>query len=369
MTVYLDHAATSPIRDEVLAAYTQSLRLVGNPSSIHSAGQAARAMVESARERLAKVAGADRNEVIFTSGGTEANNLAVKGLFAATEKNLIVTSASEHHAVLDAVEALESAGAEVHWLQLSNEGLIDFEELEALLNERGEEVALIALMWANNETGTVTDITRVVDLAKPHGIPVHTDAVAAFGHMQTNFGEVGLATMAVTAHKLGGPVGVGALFVSRATNLKPLFHGGEQERGMRAGTLDAAGADAFAKAAELGQPDYTHLRDLALELFSPLGDLTRGQAPGLPNIVSFTFEGCSGESMLFLLDQQDIAVSNGSACTAGVARASHVLLAMGRTHEQASSALRLSFGPDTTAQDLYTLAEVLPKVVATARKI
>ncbi len=369
MTVYLDHAATSPIRDEVLAAYTEAMKIVGNPSSIHSAGQAARAIVESARERIAKIAGADRNEVVFTSGGTEANNLAVKGLFAATSKNLIVTAASEHHAVLDAVEALEAAGAEVHWLKLSPEGLIDVAELETLLEHRGAEVALIALMWANNETGTVNDIARVVGLAKPHGIPVHTDAVAAFGHMPTDFAEVGVSTMAITAHKLGGPVGVGALLVSRSTTLKPLFHGGEQERGMRAGTLDAAGADAFAKAAELGQPDYARLQDLAIELFSPLGELTRGNAPGLPNIISFTFEGCSGESMLFLLDQEDIAVSNGSACTAGVARASHVLLAMGRTQEEASSALRLSFGPSTTEQDLHRLAEVLPKVVATARKI
>ena len=369
MTVYLDHAATSPLRPEVLAAYTQALQLVGNPSSIHSSGQGARAMLEDARERIAKVVGCDRNEVIFTSGGTEANNLAVKGLFAKREGNLIVTSAAEHHAVLDVVEHLEAQGAEVHWLSVNSEGQIDLDELKTVLETRGSEVALIALMWVNNETGVITPVSEVTALAAKHGVPVHSDAVAAFGHMPTKFAASGLSTMAITAHKLGGPVGTGALIVSRATNLEPLFHGGGQERAIRAGTMDAAGALAFAVAAEAPQPDYLSLEALAVELISPLGKLTRGSSAGVPNILSFTFEGCSGESMLFLLDQSDIAVSNGSACTAGVARASHVLLAMGRTQAEASSALRISFGPETTAADIRALAEALPNVVATARKI
>jgi cysteine desulfurase len=369
VTVYLDHAATSPLRPEVLDAYTRALQLVGNPSAIHSAGQAARAMLEGARERIAKVVGCDRNEVIFTSGGTESNNLAIKGLFARSSGNLIITSAAEHHAVLDAVEHLESQGAEVHWLSVSRDGEIDLDELSMVLEERASEVALIALMWVNNETGVITPIREVAALASKHGVPVHSDSVAAFGHTPVNFAESGLATMAITAHKLGGPVGTGALIVSRATKLEPLFHGGGQERALRAGTMDAAGAVAFAVAAETAQPDYNELAALAVELISPIGQLTRMGSAGVPNILSFTFEGCSGESMLFLLDQADIAVSNGSACTAGVARASHVLLAMGFTQAEAGSALRISFGPQTTEADIKALAEALPNVVATARKI
>ena len=369
MKAYLDHAATSPLRPEVLAAYTQALQLVGNPSAIHSAGQAARSMLEGARERLAAVVGCDRNEVIFTSGGTESNNLAIKGLFAKRDGNLIITSAAEHHAVLDAVEHLEHEGAEVHWLSMTAEGVIDLDELSKVLEERHQDVALIALMWVNNETGVITPIAEVTALAAKYGVPVHSDAVAAFGHTETDFAASGLATMAITAHKLGGPVGTGALIVSRATKLVPLFHGGGQERSLRAGTMDTAGAVAFAVAAETPQPDFAELEALAVKLISPLGKLTRGNSPGVPNILSFTFEGCSGESMLFLLDQEDIAVSNGSACTAGVARASHVLLAMGMSQAEASSALRISFGPQTTVEDIHALAEALPKVVATARKI
>jgi cysteine desulfurase len=369
VTIYLDHAATSPLRPEVLAAYTEALQMVGNPSSIHSAGQSARAVLEDARERLAAVVGCDRNEVIFTSGGTEANNLAIKGLYAHRGRKLIITAATEHHAVLDAVEYLETQGAEIHWLSVSADGVIDMDELARVLEERHQDVSLIALMWVNNETGAITPIEAVTALAEKYGVPVHSDGVASFQHMPTNFSEAGLSTMAITAHKLGGPVGFGALIVSRATELTPLFHGGGQERALRAGTMDAAGAVAFAVASETPQPDYSSLEALAVELISPMGKLTRGATPGVPNILSFTFEGCSGESMLFLLDEHDIAVSNGSACTAGVARASHVLLAMGHSQESASSALRISFGPETTRADIEALAEALPNVVATARKI
>ena len=369
MTIYLDHAATSPLREEVLDAYTKALRLVGNPNAIHSAGQASRAMLEDARERIAKVAGADRNEVIFTSGGTEANNLAIKGLFDKRPGNLIISAHTEHHAVLDAIDHLAANGAEVHWLTVSGEGVVDLEELARVLDSRHEEVALIALMAVNNETGVITPISKVVELAKTYGVPVHTDAVAAFGHTPMNFNELGIATMAITAHKIGGPVGVGALLVSRATKLTPLFHGGEQERGMRAGTMDAAGAIAFAVAAETPQPDYAQLAALAKDLIGRHGRLVRGGTPGVDNILNFVFEGANGESMLFLLDQDDIAVSNGAACTAGVVRASHVLLAMGLDQSEAGGALRVSFGPQTTAEDVKALADALPKVVAAARKI
>ncbi|MEY4310244.1 MAG: hypothetical protein RLZ71_170 [Actinomycetota bacterium] len=369
MSVYLDHAATSPMPEEVLVAYTEALRLVGNPSAIHSAGQAARAMLEDARERIARFAGCDRNEVIFTSGGTESNNLAIQGLYAARGKKLIISAYTEHHVVIDPIEDLVKQGAEVHWLSVSENGLIDLDELKTVLEERADEVAFIALMWVNNETGVITPIREVCDIAEAHGIPVHSDAVAAFGHTPLHFAESGVATMAIAAHKIGGPVGVGALLVGRKVKLKPLMHGGGQERGLRSGTMNSAGAHAFAVAAEIGQPDYRKLEQLAIELVAPFGKLTRGSAPGVPNILNFTFEGCPGDSMLFLLDQKNINTSNGSACTAGVARASHVLLAMGYPQELASTALRISFGPQTTEHDIRTFAEALPEVVATARKI
>ena len=369
MTIYLDHAATSPMREPVLAAYTEALKVVGNPNSIHSAGQSARAMIEGARERIARIAGCDRNEVVFTSGGTEANNLAIKGLFSQRAGNLIVSAPTEHHAVLDSIEYLEKGGAEVYWLKVDNQGVVDLAELEQLLADRAKDIALVALMSVNNETGVITPIEEVARLANAHEVPVHTDAVAAFGHMPLDFAKSGVATMAITAHKLGGPVGVGALLVSRATKLTPQLHGGEQERGMRAGTMDAAGALAFAVAAETPQPNYEPLANLAIELIEPLGRLTRQTAPGVANILNFVFTGADGESMLFLLDQQDIAASNGAACTAGVIRNSHVLLGMGFSEADSGSALRVSFGPQTTENDIRALAEALPSVVAAARKI
>ena len=369
MTTYLDHAATSPLRPEVLEAYTRALALVGNPSAVHGAGQRARAMLEDARERIAAVVGCNRNEVVFTSGGTESDNLAIKGLYAMRGKPLIITAPTEHHAVIDAVEYLEKHGAEVHWLSVSENGVIDLDELASVLEARGHETALITLMTVNNETGVITPMREVTELAKQHEVPVHSDAVAAFGHTAINFAETGLDAMSITAHKLGGPVGVGALIVARKTKLEPLIHGGNQERGFRSGTMDAAGAQAFAKAAELGQPDYRELESLALEIIGPLGRHTRGSAPGVPNILNFTFEGCEGDSLLFLLDQKGIEVSNGSACTAGVARASHVLLGMGYSEDDAASALRISFGPQTTGDDIRLLAAELPSVLATARKI
>lgn len=369
MTIYLDHAATSPMPESVLSAYAQSLSVVGNPSSIHSAGQSARAMVEEARERIARVLGADRNEVVFTSGGTEANNLAIKGLFELRPGNLIISALTEHHAVLDTIEHLEKKGAEVHWLAVSREGEVDLAELADVLEKRHHQAALISLMTVNNETGVITPIREVARLAAKYLVPVHTDAVAAMGHLPLNFGELGVATMAVTAHKLGGPVGVGALLVARSVKLSQQQHGGEQERGLRAGTLNAAGASAFALAAELPQRDYSVLANLAIELIEPLGRLTGRNAPRVANIVNFVFDGANGESMLFLLDQQNIAVSNGAACTAGVVRDSHVLLAMGLEPGDAGSALRISFGPQTTPKDIEDLAKALPAVVGAARKI
>ena len=369
MGIYLDHAATSPMNEEVISAYAEALRLVGNPSSVHSAGQAARAMLEDARERIARLVNCDRNEVVFTSGGTESNNLAINGLFLKRPGNLIISAYTEHHAAIDPIEHLVKNGAEVHWLSVDANGVWDLDELEHLLAQRSNDVALISLMWVNNETGVLNPIHRVCELAAIYDIPVHSDAVAAFGHTETDFARTGLATMAFAAHKVGGPIGIGALIVGRKVTLEPLLHGGGQERGLRAGTMNAPAAHAFAVAAEAPAFDYEPLATQLIQGIGDLGKLIRGDAKGVANIVSFVFPGSAGDSMLFLLDQQNIEVSNGSACTAGVTRASHVLLAMGMSEADAASALRFSFGPNTTSGEISQLLAVLPEVVSRARKI
>jgi cysteine desulfurase len=383
MGIYLDHAATTAIYPLVVERMAEDLLKLGNPSSIHTAGQTARGMLEGAREDLARVVGCDRQEVIFTSGGTEADNLAIKGLYWASinenpDRNIIVSAYTEHHAVIDPIEWLEQyQGAKVHWLSVDERGVVDLDELAIFLDDHRGQVALISLMWSNNETGVLTDLRRVSDLAKIHSIPVHTDAVAAFGHTDVNFFP-GLTAMSLSAHKVGGPVGVGALIVSRDAKLSSIQQGGGQERDLRGGTMNAAGARAFASAARLsnsklstdGWARHELLSHLTTGITSavPSARFSRGSAPGVPDLAHFTFPGCSGDSMLYLFDQHDIAVSTGSACTAGVARASHVLIAMGRTEEEATGTLRISLGRDTTKAEIDEFLKVLPEVHAAALK-
>ncbi len=383
MGIYLDHAATTAIYPVVVERLAEDLLKLGNPSSIHTAGQIARAMLESAREDLARVVGCDRQEVIFTSGGTESDNLAIKGLYwAATkenpERNIIVSAYTEHHAVIDPIEWLETyQGAKVHWLKVDEQGLVDFDELAVFLDYNKGKVALISLMWSNNETGVLTDLRRVVDLARTHSIPVHTDAVAAFGHTDVNFFP-GLTAMSLSAHKVGGPVGVGALIVARDAKLTSIQQGGGQERDLRGGTMNAAGARAFASAARMSKSKLSTegwaRHDLLNHLTNgvaravPGAIFSRGSAPGVPDLAHFTFPGCSGDSMLYLFDQHNIEVSTGSACTAGVARASHVLLTMGRSQEEATGTLRISIGRDTTKDEIDEFLRVLPEVHKAALK-
>ncbi len=383
MVVYLDHAATSPIRPEVLECYTQHLSLVGNPSSVHSSGQLARKALEEAREQVANAIGANRNEVIFTSGGTESDNLAIKGLFWARNKDasrpLIVSAATEHHAVIDPIDWLEKEqGAEAVWVPVDERGVVDLVWLKEFLTNNHERVALISLMWANNETGVITDINEVVELAKTFDIPVHSDAVAAFGHISINFAQTGLTAMSITAHKVGGPVGVGALVVARSAKLTSLVHGGGQERAMRSGTMNAAGAKAFGLACELAvsildshRAHTVILRDRLVEgvlKLVPTARFSRADAPGLPDNAHFTFAGCSGDSLLFLLDQAGVCVSNGSACQAGVTAASHVLLAMGRDESEASGCLRMTFSHTNTIEDVDAFLAALPQAHASAHR-
>ncbi|MFM2373235.1 MAG: hypothetical protein RJA75_131 [Actinomycetota bacterium] len=379
MTVYLDYAATSPLRDEVLDCYVEHLKNLGNPSSVHSSGQRIRRALEEARESLAKSVDCNRSEVIFTAGGTESDNLAIKGLYwqrnsEAVIRPIIVTSGTEHHASIDPMEWLEKHdGAEIVWLPVDDQGIIDFKFFEDFLAEHHEKVGLVNLMWANNETGVITDMSRVVELAKKYGLPVHSDAIAAFGHIPISFAQSGLSTMSISAHKIGGPVGAGALIVSRSTKLVSIIHGGGQERGMRSGTMNAPVAKAFAKAAEIAFAELDSetqrlqaLRDRLVEgvkALTPLAHHTAGSVARMPHNAHFTFEGCSGDSLLFLLDQQGVCVSVGSACQAGVNGPSHVLVAMGRTEREANGCIRMTLGKDTTDADIDAVLAALPKAL------
>ncbi|MFB9163485.1 cysteine desulfurase family protein [Arthrobacter psychrochitiniphilus] len=390
MPVYLDHAATTPISAPALAALTSVIARSGNPSSLHGAGRRARATVEASRETIAKAAGAHPTEVIFTSGGTEADNLAVKGLFwarnaAEPARTRILVSAIEHAAVADTVEWLEKhEGAEAIWLPVDATGTLSLAALEKELSDGGaDSVALLTCMWANNEVGTIQPIAEVVALADKYGIPVHSDAVQAFGSVPVNFRNSGLAAMSISGHKIGGPVGVGALLLGRAVKLTPVLHGGGQERGVRSGTLDTAGIAAFAAAAadvtshlESESARISELRDaiiVAVREAIPEAVL-RGIDPAvapdkrLPGNAHFTFPGCEGDSLLFLLDMAGIESSTGSACTAGVPRPSHVLLAMGLDEDTARGAQRFSLGHTSAPSDVDAFVAALPEAHARAKK-
>jgi cysteine desulfurase len=376
MSVYLDYAATTPLRKEVFDCYVEYLQTLGNPSSVHSSGQLVRRALEEARESLAESVNCNRSEVIFTSGGTESDNLAIKGLYwqrvgEDSNRKVIISAATEHHASLDPMEWLEKHdGAEILWLPVDEQGVIDLTFLEEFLVSNHSRVALVNLMWANNETGVITDIERVVAVAKTYGIPVHSDAIAAFGHIPLSFASSGLAAMSISAHKIGGPVGAGALIVSRATKLVSIIHGGGQERGMRSGTMNAPVAKAFALAAELAVAELPQemirlkaLRDKlvsGVQEITPLAHHTGALSPRMPHNAHFTFDGCSGDSLLFLLDQQGVCVSVGSACQAGVNGPSHVLIAMGRTEQQANGCIRMTLGKQSTEADVDSFLKALP---------
>ena len=385
MPVYLDHAATTSLHPAALAAMTRELARTGNPSSLHGAGRRARRAVEEAREAIAVAGGAHSSEVIFTSGGTESDNLAVKGLFwqrrAEDPRRVrVLCSTIEHHAVLDTVEWLERhEGAEVTWIPVDGEGLLDLAALDAELRRDPESIALVTVMWANNEVGTVQPIRRVVELAEAVGVPVHSDAVQAFGALPLGFRDSGLAAMSVSGHKIGGPVGVGALFLRRDVKLVPVQHGGGQERDVRSGTLDTASIAGFAAAAtacaETLQDEgarLSALRDRLIEgVHAAVPEAVLRGASGagrLPGNAHFTFPGCEGDSLLFLLDMSGVESSTGSACTAGVPRPSHVLLAMGLDEETARGAQRFSLGHTTTDADVDALLKALPGAFAQARK-
>ncbi|GAA0397455.1 cysteine desulfurase family protein [Micromonospora gifhornensis] len=381
---YLDHAATTPVLDEALEAYVAAAREVGNASSLHASGRCARRRVEESRERVAAALGARPSEVIFTGGGTESDNLAVKGIFwarrdADPRRRRVVSSAIEHHAVLDAVDWLERhEDAEVGWLPVDEVGRLHPDALRAELAEHGDQVALITAMWANNEVGTVQRIADLAAVAVEYGVPFHTDAIQAVGQVPVDFAASGVSALTVTGHKLGGPVGVGALVLARDVAAVPLLHGGGQERDVRSGTLDAAGIVAFAVAVETavkGQQEYAArvaaLRDdLVQRVRQAVPEVVYNGDPDdrLPGNAHFSFPGCEGDALLLLLDAQGIYCSTGSACSAGVAQPSHVLLAMGADDDRARSSLRFSLGHNSTSADVDALIAALPGAVERARR-
>ncbi|MDR7281160.1 cysteine desulfurase family protein [Catenuloplanes atrovinosus] len=381
---YLDHAATTPMLSEALEAYVATAREVGNASSLHAAGRHARQRVEESRERIGAALGARPSEVIFTSGGTESDNLAVKGLFwarraADAARTRVVASGVEHHAIMDSVDWLvahERAGA--GWLDADASGRIRPETLAAELDAYGDAIAMITVMWANNEVGTLQPIAELAALAAERGIPFHTDAVQAVGQVPVDFGASGASALTVTGHKLGGPVGVGALLLGRDVAVTPLLHGGGQERDVRSGTLDAAGIVAFAVAVETAvknQQEYAArvggLRDrLVAGVREAVPDAILNGAPEdrLPGNAHFSFPGCEGDALLLLLDAQGIDCSTGSACSAGVAQPSHVLIAMGADDDRARSSLRFTLGHTSTPADVDALITALPAAVERARR-
>ncbi|QXE34539.1 cysteine desulfurase [Streptomyces sp. GMY02] len=380
---YLDHAATTPMLPEAIEAMTAQFALAGNASSLHAAGRRARRTVEEARETLAEALGARPSEVVFTSGGTEADNLAVKGLYwsrrdADPARTRVLASPVEHHAVLDAVDWLaEHEGATVEYLPVDSYGRVSPETLREAIERGPGDVALATVMWANNEIGTILPVPELAEVAAEFGIPLHSDAVQAFGQTELDFGASGLAAMTVSGHKIGGPYGIGALLLGREYTPVPVLHGGGQERHVRSGTLDTPAIAAFAVAGRLAAErreqfarDIGALRDeLIGAVREAVPDAVLGGDPvhRLPANAHFSFPGCEGDSLLLLLDAQGIECSTGSACTAGVAQPSHVLLATGSDPDLARGTLRFSLGHTSTGADVEAVAKAIGPAVDRAR--
>ncbi|MEN9324635.1 MAG: hypothetical protein RL414_389 [Actinomycetota bacterium] len=375
--IYVDHAATTPMHPAAIDAYSRQMSEVGNASSLHAQGRAVRKAVEESRELIARAAGCDASEIIFTSSGTEANNLAIKGFFWANpSKKVIVVSSIEHHAVLDPVEWLvEHEGAIVHYVPALANGVIDLAALKEIVDTNRSEIAVIAIMHSNNEVGTLQPISEVVKIAGD--LPVHTDAVQSFGKVNFDFAELGVTSASVSAHKLGGPLGVAALILKRGLDLTPLLHGGGQERDIRSSTINAPGIVSFASAVNQNLMDMREryfrvqsMRDLLRsELERELPEIViNGQTQeNLPGILNVTFPGTNNESLLVLLDMAGICASQGSACSAGVQRPSHVLLAMGILEDHADATIRFSVGVTNTEEEMKEIGRVIAGIVEKAK--
>jgi cysteine desulfurase len=381
MASYFDHAATTPMSPAAIEALNQQIAQLGNASSLHTQGRSVRKDVEEARESLARIAGCSPSEIIFTGSGTESNNLAIKGFYWKRRRenparNIIVISAFEHHAVLDPVEWLEEhEGAEVIQAPVTSDGVLNLAALREIVAKNRDRIALIAVMHSNNEVGTIQPIRDVVEIAGD--IPVHTDAVQSFTKVDLNFSDLGVTSATLSAHKIGGPLGVAVLILARGIDVTPILHGGGQERDIRSGTLNAPAIVSFAAAAmhasERREATFTYLSELRRYLIASLQSvvpdirINGGVEPALPGIINITFPGTESDGLLLLLDAEGIATSTGSACSAGVPRPSHVLLAMGISEKDARSSLRFSLGRSNTRAEIDHLASVIESVVDRAR--
>jgi len=375
--IYLDYAATTPthpkVRKAMLPYFTDAF---GNPSSIHSYGQEAKGALEEARDKVAALIGARSEEVVFTSGGTEADNLAIKGVAYANEPkgNHIITSSIEHHAVIETGKFLERRGFRVTYLPVDKYGLVDPDDVKRAITDK---TILISVMHANNEVGTIEPIAEIGRIAKEAGIYFHTDAVQAVGHIPVNVNELGVDLLSMSAHKLYGPKGVGALYIRKGTKLIPFMHGGEQERRRRASTENVPGIVGFGRAVELAQQEMTeeaerlaYLRDQLIKGLLERIDHTRLNGHPrmrLPNNVNISVDYVEGESMLLNLDLEGICASTGSACSSSSLEPSHMLLALGLPPEQAHGSLRFSLGKWTTEEEIGRVLEILPPIVAKLR--
>lgn len=376
--VYLDHAATTPLHPKVLEAMLPFYNeLFGNPSSIHQFGREVAIHVDKAREKVAKAINAGSpKEIFFTSGGTEADNLAIFGVAQALKNKgkHIITSVIEHHAVLDACEALEKEGYELTKIPVDENGTIDLEVLKSSIRT---DTILITLMHANNEVGTIQPIKEVVKIAKEKGIYVHTDSVQTFGNIEVDVQDLGVDLLTISAHKIYGPKGVGALYIRKGTKIKSLVFGGGQERKIRPGTENVPGIIGFGEAAEhcvatLKEcENMVKLRDKLIEGLLKMEDVKLNGHPTnrLPGNVNVSIEYIEGEALLLSLDMEGIAASSGSACTSGSLDPSHVLMAMGLSHQTAHGSLRLTLGKGTTEEDIDYCLKVVPEVVERLRRM
>jgi len=375
--IYLDYAATTPTHPDVIAVmlpyYTD---IFGNPSSMHSYGQEAREAMEESRKRIAVLIGARREEIVFTSGGTEADNYAIKGIAYAYENkgNHIITSSIEHHAVIETLRFLEKRGFQVTYLSVDEHGLVDPRDVKNAITDK---TILVSIMHANNEVGTIEPIAKIADITRERGVCFHTDAVQTLGHIPLNVNELGVDLLSMSAHKLCGPKGIGALYVRKGTKLNSLLHGGEQEQRHRASTENIPGIIGFSKAVEIAHGEIkeeikrlTILRDMLIEgLLERIESVRLNGHPThrLPNNVNISIDSVEGESMILNLDLEGIAASTGSACSSSSLEPSYVLQALGLSNEQAYSSLRFTLGRDTTEEDIKRVLEVLPRIVVKLR--
>ena len=374
--IYLDHNATTPLDPRVLDAMLPILRDgFGNPSSLHWFGQQARAAVDTAREQVAALIGASPGEIVFTGSGTEADNTALRGAAAAARepRRKVVYSTIEHHAVMNTAKALAEEGVPVEAARTRADGRVDLDDLRARVDDR---TAVVAVMLANNETGVVEPVAEVVRIARERGALVHCDAVQAAGKIPVDVRDLDVDTLALSAHKIYGPKGVGALYIKRGTRLKAFVRGGSQERNRRAGTENVAGIVGLGRAAELARDDMgaesarlSGLRDrLESQLLATPGAQRNGEAPRVPNTANVSFSGVEAESLVMALDLAGVAVSTGAACAAGAVEPSHVLRAMGLPLERVQASLRFSLGRGTTAEDVDAAAKLVAEAVDKQRK-